>query len=538
MTIRITNFRVPLERDTDDLRPLAAERLRLPVQEVETLQIARKAVDARRKPQISFVYTLDVDVRAEAGVAKRLRRDKDVALKIPRGNFALAPGTKLLAQPPVVVGMGPAGLFAALWLAKYGFNPILLERGRDVDTRMADVAAFWRGEALHPESNVQFGEGGAGTFSDGKLTTRVNDPLMEHVLRALVDAGAPPEITYLHKPHIGTDRLRTVVKKLREKIIALGGQVHFQSKVTDILLTGGRIAGVEINDTAQMSCQLLLLGIGHSARDTYQLLYDRGVAVEAKPFSIGVRIEHEQALIDYAQYGQAAGHPRLGAADYTLVYHDPETKRAAYSFCMCPGGYVVAAASEPGGVVVNGMSDFARNSGVANSALVVAVNPADFATGHPLGGISFQRRWERAAFKAGGSNYRAPAQRLEDFFRERPSAGLGHPAQATYRPAATPADLHRCLPDYVTKTLLAGLQNFEKKIPGFSAPDVIITGVETRTSAPVRIRRREDFESVSTPGLYPVGEGAGYAGGITSAALDGLKAAIQIIKTYKPGNRE
>ncbi|HWR55694.1 MAG TPA: hypothetical protein VN462_04275, partial [Negativicutes bacterium] len=342
MTIRITNFRVPLERDTDDLRPLTAERLRLPVQEVETLQIARKAVDARRKPQISFVYTLDVDVRAEAGVAKRLRRDKDVALKIPRGNFALAPGTKLLAQPPVVVGMGPAGLFAALWLAKYGFKPILLERGRDVDTRMADVAAFWRGEALHPESNVQFGEGGAGTFSDGKLTTRVNDPLMEHVLRALVDAGAPPEITYLHKPHIGTDRLRTVVKKLREKIIALGGQVHFQSKVTDILLTGGRIAGVEINDTAQMSCQLLLLGIGHSARDTYQLLYDRGVAVEAKPFSIGVRIEHEQALIDYAQYGQAAGHPRLGAADYTLVYHDPETKRAAYSFCMCPGGYVVA----------------------------------------------------------------------------------------------------------------------------------------------------------------------------------------------------
>lgn len=538
MTIRITNFRVPLERDTDDLRPLAAERLRLPLREVETLQIARKAVDARRKPQISFVYTLDVDVKAEAGVVKRFRRDKDVGIKIPPGNFSLAPGTKLLAQPPVVVGMGPAGLFAALWLAKYGFKPIVLERGRDVDTRTADVAAFWRGAALNPESNVQFGEGGAGTFSDGKLTTRVNDPLMEHVLRELVEAGAPPEITYLHKPHIGTDRLRTVVKKLREKIIALGGQVHFQSKVTDILFTGGRIAGVEINGTAQLPCQLLLLGIGHSARDTYQLLYNRGVAVEAKPFSVGVRIEHDQALIDYAQYGQAAGHHRLGAADYALVYHDPETKRTAYSFCMCPGGNVVAASSEPGGVVVNGMSDFARNSGVANSAIVVAVNPTDFDTEHPLGGIDFQRRWERAAFKAGGSNYCAPAQRLEDFFREQPSTSLGQSAKSTYRPAAAPADLHRCLPDYVTKTLLAGLQNFDKKISGFSAPDVVITGVETRTSAPVRIRRKEDFESVSTPGLYPIGEGAGYAGGITSAALDGLNAAIRIIKTYKPGNRE
>ena len=357
-------------------------------------------------------------------------------------------------------------------------------------------------------------------------------------MRELVEAGAPPEIIYLHKPHIGTDRLRTVVRKLREKIIALGGQVHFQSKVTDILLTGGRVAGVEINGTAQIPCQLLLLGIGHSARDTYQLLYDRGVAVEAKPFSVGVRIEHEQALIDCAQYGPAAGHHRLGAADYALVYHDPETKRAAYSFCMCPGGYVVAAASEPGGVVVNGMSNYARDSGVANSALVVAVNPADFATEHPLGGIDFQRRWERAAFKAGGANYCAPAQRLEDFFRERPSAGLGQPSKSTYRPAAAPADLHRCLPDYVTKTLLAGLRHFDKKIPGFSAPDVVLTGVETRTSAPVRICRKEDFESVSTPGLYPVGEGAGYAGGITSAALDGLKAAIKIIKTYKPGNRE
>lgn len=534
MTIRITNFRVALDKDTDDLRPLAAKRLQIPLKEIAGLHITRKAIDARRKPNISFVYTIDVDVKVEPKIVARFSSDKDVTQKMPREISTLSVGAKRLQHPPVVVGMGPAGLFAALWLAKYGFRPIVLERGRDVDSRARDVAAFWQGEALNPESNVQFGEGGAGTFSDGKLTTRVNDSRMEEVLQELVEAGAPPEILYLHKPHIGTDRLRTVVKKLRQKIIALGGHVFFQSKVSDIVLVDQHIAGIEINHETHLPCDLLIMGIGHSARDTYQLLYEKGVSIEAKPFSIGVRIEHDQSLIDTAQYGQAAGHHRLGAADYALVYHDPETKRAAYSFCMCPGGQVVAAASETGGVVVNGMSNFARNSGIANSAMVVAVNPEDFGGDHPLGGMQFQRRWEKAAFYAGGSNYHAPAQRLEDFFHGRPSSSVGHSEKYTYRPAVTPTDLHQCLPDYVTKTLAAGLQNFGKKIPGFSSPDVIITGIETRTSAPVRIQRKENFESINTPGLYPVGEGAGYAGGITSAALDGLNAAIQIITTFKP----
>lgn len=537
MTIRITNFRVPLDKDTDELRPLAAQRLRLPVKAIEELSIARKATDARRKPHISFVYTLDVEVDNEPKIAARFGKDKDVTCSTPREIRTLSIGDKLMKHRPVVVGMGPAGLFAALWLAKYGFRPIVFERGRDVDARTRDVAAFWQGAALDPESNVQFGEGGAGTFSDGKLTTRINDPRMEDVLHELVAAGAPPEIAYLHKPHIGTDRLREVVKNLRQKIIALGGQVFFQSKLTDILLANQRVAGIEINGATQWPCEVLLLGIGHSARDTYQLLYDRGVDIEAKPFSIGVRIEHRQQLIDVVQYGQAAGHHRLGAADYALVYHDPQTKRAAYSFCMCPGGNVVAAASEPGGVVVNGMSNFARNSGMANSALVVAVNPEDFGGDHPLSGIGFQRKWEKAAYLAGGGNYAAPAQRLGDFFHDRPTSHIEQAAY-TYRPAVTATDLRQCMPDYVTKTLSAGIADFNRKIPGFSAPEVVITGVETRTSAPVRIRRSKDFQAVNTPGLFPVGEGAGYAGGITSAALDGLNAAIQIITTYRPGNRE
>lgn len=535
MTIRVTNFRVSLNKDADDLGSIVAERLRLPLKEVERLQIVRKAIDARRKPQISFVYTLDVDVKAEPQVIAKFKRDQDITRKAVQEVVHLPFGSKSLQYPPVVVGMGPAGLFAALWLAKYGFKPIVFERGQDVDARTENVAAFWQGGELNPESNVQFGEGGAGTFSDGKLTTRINDPRMAEVLGELVEAGAPREIVYLHKPHVGTDRLRIVVKNLRQKIIALGGQVYFQSKITDILTADKRITGIEVNKTTHLPCEVLLLGIGHSARDTYQLLDKRGVALEAKPFSVGVRIEHEQKLIDTAQYGQAAGHQRLGPADYALVYHDQATKRSAYSFCMCPGGHVVAAASEADSVVVNGMSNFARNSGMANSALVVGVNPDDFGDDHPLGGVKFQRKWEKAAFVAGGRNYCAPAQRLEDFFQERSTAGLEQLAQCTYRPAVAPANLHQCLPDFVSKTLVAGIQDFGKKIAGFSNPEVIITGVETRTSAPVRIQRKPDFESINTPGLYPIGEGAGYAGGITSAALDGINAAIRIITTYKPG---
>lgn len=535
MTLRITNLRMPLDQDTDDLRGTVAERLRLPLQGVDAVKIVRKAIDARRKPNVSFVYTLDVDVQAEAKVVARLTKDKDVALKVPLIEPALQLGSRVLQYAPVIVGMGPAGLFAALKLAEAGFRPIVLERGRDVDARARDVAAFWQTGELNPESNVQFGEGGAGTFSDGKLTTRINDPRTDLVLRELIEAGAPPEIAYLHKPHVGTDRLRVVVKNLRNKIIALGGQVQFQSKVTDVFIEQQRIVGVEINNSATLPCTVLLLGIGHSARDTYRLLYERGVELAAKPFSIGVRIEHPQDLIDKAQYGQAAGHPRLGPADYALVHHDENTKRAVYSFCMCPGGHVVAAASESGGVVVNGMSNYARSSGIANSALVVGVNPADYQSDSPLGGIEFQCKWEQAAFIAGGSNYHAPGQRLEDFLQGRASSSLKEAAPPTYRPAVNPTDLHSCLPDFVTKTLASGLTHYGRKIRGFDSPDVIMTGVETRTSAPVRIVRKANLESVNTEGLYPIGEGAGYAGGITSAALDGLNAAIEVIQTYRLG---
>jgi uncharacterized protein len=532
MTIRITNLRIPLNKDKDDLGPPVAERLRLGVPDVFDMRIARKATDARRKPNISFVYTVDVDVKAESKVLAKFTHDKDVTLKVSQPDVILQIGSIPLKHPPVVVGMGPAGLFAALWLAKYGFRPIVLERGRDVDSRARDVALFWQGGELDPDSNVQFGEGGAGTFSDGKLTTRVNDPRTNEVLQELIAAGAPPEIAYLHKPHIGTDQLRLVVKNIREKIIALGGKIHFLSKVTDIYMERQRVTGIEINGATRIPCDRLILGIGHSARDTYRLLYDRGVELEAKPISMGVRIEHPQKLIDVSQYGQTAGHPRLGAADYALVHHDKDTQRAVYSFCMCPGGKVVAAASELGGVVVNGMSNYARNSGIANSALVVAVNPDDYGTTNPLGGIDFQRAWEQAAFRVGGSNYHAPAQRLDDFFAQRTSADLKAGVASSYRPAVTPSDLHQCLPDFVTKTLANGLKDFGKKIRGFGGDDVIMTGVETRTSAPIRICRNDRFESVNTGGLYPIGEGAGYAGGITSAALDGLNAAIQIIQTF------
>lgn len=530
--LKISNFRIPLTEDTP-LSRLAARRLKLPPDAVRQVTIVRRAVDARRKNNIHFVYTLEVDVTVPPGqVLARLAGDRDVLKVTPQAAEEIITGNKKLTDRPVVVGAGPAGLFAAYMLAQYGFKPLLIERGRDVDQRARDIADFWRTGRLEETSNVQFGEGGAGTFSDGKLTTRVTDPRMAGVLAIMVAAGAPPEIKYLHKPHIGTDKLRQVVKNIRNRIIEMGGQVEFESRLTAVETAEGGLKKLTINDSRSLSCQALFLAIGHSARDTYRLLYDARVALEAKAFAIGVRIEHPQELIDQSQYGAAAGHPKLGAADYALVYQDRAAGRAAYSFCMCPGGLVVAAASEEGGVVTNGMSLFSRDSGIANSALAVTVNPADCGP-EVLAGIEFQRRYERLAFQLGGQSYAAPAQTVGDFLAGK-SGGANYLVTPSYRPGVTPADLRECLPEFVTATLARALPDFGRKIRGFDQPGAVLTGVETRTSAPVRIVRGPDFVSVNTKGLYPIGEGAGYAGGIMSAALDGMNAAIRFIQEYKP----
>lgn len=528
--LKISNFRVALTDDTP-LAELAARRLQLALDNIGDVSIIRRAVDARRKQNITLVYTLAVEINIPTEqVLANLDGDKDVVLIAPAAPQAIMPGSRALANRPVVVGAGPAGLFAAYMLAQYGYKPLLLERGRDIGRRTGDTAAFWRTGKLDETSNVQFGEGGAGTFSDGKLTTRVNDPRLTEVLEVLIAAGAPPEIKYLHKPHIGTDKLRQVVKNIRNRIIELGGQVEFECRLSSLTIKDGRLAGITINDNRTMPCEALFLAIGHSARDTYQMLYQQQIAMEAKAFAIGVRIEHPQALIDTAQYGAAAGHPRLGAADYALVYQDRVAGRAAYSFCMCPGGLVVAASSENGGVVTNGMSLFNRDSGIANSALAVSVTPADYGFG-VLDGIEFQRRYERLAFELGGSDYRAPVQTVGDFLAGK-SGSDNYLVTPSYRPGVKPADLRRCLPDFVAATLIKALPCFGRKIKGFDQPGAVLTGVETRTSAPVRLLRDPHFVSTNTVGLYPVGEGAGYAGGIMSAALDGMNAATSFIRQH------
>ena len=517
MPFQLRNLTLNPDEDESALRPLLATKLGIRESEITSLSLVRKGVDARKKGRIKLVYTVEFALCDES----RLEAGGDLSRLEPRGELHFPP----LAPKGgiVIVGMGPAGLFAALRLAEYGLTATLLERGCDVDQRARDVSRFWRDGTLLGESNVQFGEGGAGTFSDGKLTTRVKDANCPWVLRQLVRFGAPPEILYLAKPHIGTDRLRAVVRGIRERLLSAGFEISFRSRLSGLQLDArGGVAGVVVNEVAERACGTLVLAPGHSARDTYAMLQLAGVAMEPKPFAVGLRVEHPQALINAIQYGEKAP-PSLPPAEYAQAYNNELTGRSAYSFCMCPGGVVVAAASEAGGVVVNGMSGYRRNSPTANSALVATVGPADFPNRSVLAGIDFQRQLERRAFEAAGGGYLAPAQSLLAFLGK----GRGR-LSSSYRPGVTESDLAALLPSGVVSTLREGIVSFERRMRGFVSAEATLTGVETRTSAPVRIMRGADLQSPSHAGLYPTGEGAGHAGGIMSAALDGIRVADAI----------
>jgi uncharacterized FAD-dependent dehydrogenase len=537
--LRLTEVKLPLDHTEREIEAAILKRLKIAANELVGYSIFRRGIDARNPSAIVFIYTLDIEVKHEMGVAARLRRDPHVSPAPDTCYHFVARAPAGLARRPVVIGTGPCGLFAGLILAQMGFRPIILERGKAVRERIRDTFGFWRNSVLNAESNVQFGEGGAGTFSDGKLYSRIKDPRHygRKVLTELVKAGAPPEILYVSKPHIGTFRLVAMVENMRETIHALGGEIRFQCKVADIDIekgTNGRgqVRGVVPAGGATIAADHVVLAVGHSPRDTFQMLYDRGVYIEAKPFSIGLRIEHPQSLIDRARYGKNAGHPLLGAADYKLVHHC-KNGRSVYSFCMCPGGTVVAAASEPGRVVTNGMSQYSRNERNANAGIVVGITPADY-PGNPLAGIAFQRHWEKRAFEAGGSNYCAPAQRVGDFIAGRPSTARGSVAPS-YMPGVRMTDLSACLPDYAVAAIREALAAFDKQIKGFAMDDAVLTGVETRTSSPIRIKRNEQYQSLNTRGLFPAGEGAGYAGGILSAAVDGIEVAESVALSMTNG---
>ncbi|MCK9381923.1 MAG: NAD(P)/FAD-dependent oxidoreductase [Sulfuritalea sp.] len=529
--MRLTELKLPLDHSEADLNAAILKRLGIAADELVGHSIFRRSYDARKPSAIVFIYTLDVEVRNEKTLLARLRNDRQIGPTPDTTYHFVARAESTPATPrPVVIGSGPCGLFAALILAQMGFRPIVLERGKSVRERTKDTWGLWRQGQLNPESNVQFGEGGAGTFSDGKLYSQIKDPQYRgrKVLTEFVKAGAPPEILYVSKPHIGTFRLVTMVENMRAGIEALGGEIRFQSRVEDIDIEHGQVRGLRLAGGEYLAATHIVLAIGHSARDTFEMLHERGVHIEAKAFSIGVRIEHPQSLIDRARFGKNAGNPLLGAADYKLVHHC-KNGRSAYSFCMCPGGTVVAATSEPGRVVTNGMSQYSRNERNANSAIVVGVTPDDFPGGQgekgdPLAGIAFQRHWEGLAFEAGGGDYSAPAQRVGDFLAGRPSTDFGS-VLPSYTPGVHLTDLALCLPDYVVAALRESLPAFGREIAGFAMDDALLTGVETRTSSPVRVTRDEEFQSLNTRGLFPAGEGAGYAGGILSAAVDGIKVA-------------
>ena len=522
--LRLTEIKLPLDHAERALEDAARERLGIETDALLRYTIFRRGIDARRRSAIYAIYTLDIEVQHEAEVLARVRKDHRIGPTPDTSYKFVARAPQALAERPLVIGSGPCGLYAGLLLAQMGFRPVILERGKPVRERTKDTWGLWRKSVLNPESNVQFGEGGAGTFSDGKLYSQVKDPRHygRKVLAELVTAGAPPEILYVSKPHIGTFRLVGIVEHMRETIQKLGGEVRFESRVDELIIEEGGVRGVVLSSGATISSRHIVLAVGHSARDTFEMLHRKGVYLEPKPFSIGVRIEHPQALIDRARYGNYAGHQMLGAADYKLVHHCGND-RSVYSFCMCPGGTVVAAASEPGRVVTNGMSQYSRNERNANAGLVVGITPADY-PGHPLAGVEFQRRWEERAYVAGGANYCAPGQRVADFLAHRPSSALGE-VVPSYTPGVRMTELDGCLPDYAIAALREALPAFDRQLKGFAMDDAVLTGVETRTSSPIRIKRNPAYESLNTRGLYPAGEGAGYAGGIMSAAIDGIEVA-------------
>ncbi|ODV09923.1 MAG: hypothetical protein ABT20_09550 [Rubrivivax sp. SCN 70-15] len=547
--IRITELRLPLDHPAEALRAAALARLGVADAELVAFSVFKRSYDARRKSAIVLIYTLDCTLADEAAVLARLAGDPhlrptpDMAYRF----VAQAPADWRARQPlrPVVIGFGPCGIFAALLLAQMGLAPIVLERGKPVRERTKDTWGLWRQGVLDPESNVQFGEGGAGTFSDGKLWSQISDPrhLTRKVLAEFVKAGAPEEILFVAKPHIGTFRLVGMVEKMRAEIEALGGEVRFRQHVTGLRIESGRLRGLALADGSQLDAEQVVLAVGHSARDTFERLHEAGVAMQAKPFSVGFRIEHPQGLIDRARFGPSAGNPILGAADYKLVHH-AKNGRSVYSFCMCPGGTVVAATSEPDRVVTNGMSQYSRNERNANAGIVVGLTPDDVrqdrgASGPvpPLDGIAFQRFWESRAYRLGGGGYVAPGQLVGDFVHGRHGAAIAREfggVLPSYKPGVRLCDLaepgQESLPGEALAAIREALPAFERQIPGFAMNDAVLTGVETRTSSPLRIPRGSDYQSVNVAGLYPAGEGAGYAGGIMSAAVDGIEVAEAVAR--------
>ena len=525
--IRITELSLPLDHPDDALREAIVRRLGIADADLREFTVFKRSYDARKKSRtIDFVYVIDLKARDEAAILKRLARDAHVGPAPDTTYHFVARAPEGHAERPVVVGFGPCGLFAALVLAQMGFRPLVLERGRDVRRRTQDTWGLWRKKTLDPESNVQFGEGGAGLFSDGKLYSQIKDPKFygRKVMQEFVRAGAPAEILYVSKPHIGTFRLTGVVTAMRKEILALGGEVRFESKVTDLLIEDGQVEGVVLEDGETVRSRHVVLALGHSARDTVRMLHRRGVFIEAKPFALGFRIEHPQSMIDRARLGPYAGHPALGAADYKLVHH-ASNGRAVYSFCMCPGGTVVAATSEVGRVVTNGMSQYSRNERNANAGIVVGISPEQDYPGGPLAGIELQERLESLAYELGGRDYCAPAQLVGDFIRGVPSTAFGE-IQPSYKPGVRLGDLAPLLPPDAVEAIREALPEFGRQIRGFDRDDAILTGIESRTSSPVRVTRdRDTLQSVNVRGLYPGGEGAGYAGGILSAGVDGIRIA-------------
>lgn len=532
--IRLTEIKLPLNHTPEDLTNAIISKLSIKEQQLSQVVIFKRGYDARNKRNIQLIYTLDISLNDPELVNNLLLQFENEQHIKPTPDTSykyVGQAPEDLNERPVVIGFGPCGLMAGLTLAQMGFKPIIIERGNEVRQRTKDTFGFWRQRQLNTESNVQFGEGGAGTFSDGKLYSQVKDPnhYGRKVMTEFVKAGAPEEILFVSKPHIGTYKLVSMVEKMRAEIIELGGEIRFATRVDDIHINNDQITGVTLNTGETLTSKHVVLAVGHSARDTFQMIYDKGIYVEAKPFSIGFRIEHKQSAIDKARFGDNAGNEILGAADYKLVHHC-KNGRSVYSFCMCPGGTVVAATSEEGRVVTNGMSQYSRNERNANSAIVVGIDPERDYPNHPLAGIELQRQLETLAYELGGKDYNAPAQTIGDFLKGKPDSQLGD-VKPSFTPGITLTDLSKALPEFAVEAIREAIPAFNKKIQGFSTEDGLLTGVETRTSSPISIKRDKQFQSINTKGLYPAGEGAGYAGGILSAGIDGIKVAEAVAKS-------